>query len=115
MREPEVQAKFVAYLIERGWDVSTQNADHADLIARRGAERLVAEVKGHTSSPGLDVDTAYGQLLRRMTDDNCDSEFALVVPESLEGSVVRVPGRVRRQLGVEVWLVPDSGEPRRIP
>ena len=29
--------------------------------------RLYAEVKGRTTDAGLDVDTVYGQLLRRMT------------------------------------------------
>lgn len=66
MREEEVQAAFVEHLRARGWDVTTENADYTDVVAKRGAERLIAEVKGHTSSPGLDVDTAYGQLLRRM-------------------------------------------------
>jgi hypothetical protein len=66
--EPAVQPAFVRYLIERGWEVTTDNADHTDVIARRGDELLLAEVKGMTSSTGLDVDTAYGQLLRRVRE-----------------------------------------------
>lgn len=31
-----------------------------------------------TSSPGTDVDTGYGQLLRRMTEDDADATFVLL-------------------------------------
>jgi hypothetical protein len=44
--ERRVEAAFKAYLVERGWDVTTVNDDYADLIAKRGAELLVAELKG---------------------------------------------------------------------
>ena len=68
VNEADVEAAFVRYLLERGWDVDIDKVDHADVVARRGAEHLVAEVKGTTAAAGLDVDTAYGQLLRRMGD-----------------------------------------------
>ena len=77
MIEAEVQAAFVKYLNERGWKVVTDNPDYTDVIARRGAELLVAEVKGTTTLPGLDVDTAYGQLLRRMRDRPEESSIRL--------------------------------------
>jgi hypothetical protein len=64
MIEAKVQDAFVNYLKEGGWDVQTHNDDHTDVKAWRGDEVLFAEVKGTTSEPGLDVDTAYGQLLR---------------------------------------------------
>ena len=80
-------------------------------MAWRGAERIIAEVKGHTSEPGTDVDTLYGQLLRKMAPDHADTLFALVVPESLRRWVDRVPEEARAKLGIEVWLVPDVGEP----
>ena len=82
MKEAAVEAAFVHYLLERGWDVDTDKVDHTDVVARRGAEHLVAEVKGTTAAPGLDIDTAYGQLLRRMGDRPEGTRFAMVVPES---------------------------------
>ena len=109
MTEAQVEAAVVAHLLERGWDVTTANPDHTDVIARRGAELIVAEVKGHTGSTGTDIDTGYGQLLRRMTDANVDATFVLAVPETLRTAAARVPARVRRSLGLEVWLVPDVG------
>jgi hypothetical protein len=110
MKEAEVQAAFVKYLIERGWDVTTDNDDHTDVEARRGAEVLVAEVKGTTPYPGLDVDTAYGQLLRRMGDRPERVRYALVVPDSARRSAPRVPDKVRRRLGIDVWTVDEAGD-----
>lgn len=113
VKEAEVVAAFAAYLRERGWDVTTTNADYSDVIAKRGAERLIAEVKGHTGSPGLDVDTMYGQILRRMTTANQDSTYAVVVPETLAKAVLRVSDEVRGRLRIEVFLVDDLGAVRR--
>lgn len=51
MTEKQVEKAFAAYLRGDGWDVSTKNRDYVDLLAKRGAEVIVAELKGHTSSP----------------------------------------------------------------
>ncbi|MFD9502367.1 hypothetical protein [Streptomyces sp. NPDC060035] len=39
----------------------------AGIQAVRGQKQLVCEAKGHTSEKGIETDTAYGQLQRRMT------------------------------------------------
>jgi hypothetical protein len=109
VKEAEVEAAFVRYLLERGWDVDTDKVDHADVVARRGAEHIVAEVKGTTTSPGLDVDTAYGQLLRRMGDRPEGTCFAIVVPESARKAALRVPEEVRWRFGIDVWVVDELG------
>ena len=109
MREPEVQDAFAKYLIEHGWEVKTDNDDYTDVIAWRGDELLVAEVKGTTSAPGLDVDTAYGQLLRRMRDRPETVRYALVVPDSARMSALRVSDEVRRRIGIDVWTVDEAG------
>lgn len=105
-----MQSAFVEYLRARGWDVLTENIDFTDVVARRGAETIVAEVKGHTTSAGLDVDTLYGQLLRRMTNPNEETRYALVVPDSMRGVVERVPASVRDLLDIDVWLVDESSQ-----
>ncbi len=46
----------------------------------RGDERLFAEAKGRTAAMGLDIDTMYGQLLRRMPPQATSVRFAIVVP-----------------------------------
>lgn len=109
VKEAEVEAAFVQYLLERGWDVDTNKVDDADVVARRGAEYIVAEVKGTTTSPGLDVDTAYGQLLRRMGDRPEGTRFAIVVPESARKAALRVLDEVRWRLDIVVWVVDDLG------
>ncbi|MDN4175861.1 hypothetical protein QWY28_23090 [Nocardioides sp. SOB77] len=112
LTEAEVQAAFVLYLVDRGWDVRTENADHAAVVATRGAEQLVAEVKGTTEATGTDVDTGYGQLLRRMLD--AGTSYALVVPERARAAALRVPAPIRRRLDITVFLVDDLGQVHRL-
>lgn len=54
-----------AWLETDGWTI-TSELYFVDVIAERAGEKLYAEAKGRTTAPGLDIDTAYGQLLRRM-------------------------------------------------
>ena len=109
MTEKQVEDAFAAHLRADGWDVSTNNRDYVDLLAKRGSEVIVAELKGHTSSPGLDVDTGYGQLLRRMDPEQASVRYALVVPATLRKHVTRVCQGVRERLGVELYVVDDDG------
>jgi hypothetical protein len=90
--------------------VDKDRNDYADVVARRGTEVLIAEVKGKTTSPGLDVDTAaYGQLLRRMTDRSSGTRYALVLPTAIKNAATRVPDDVRRVLRIDIWTVDESG------
>jgi hypothetical protein len=100
-RESEVVQAFVGWLEQHGWTVATEVA-WADVVAERGEERLVAEAKGVTTSPGLDIDTLYGQLLRRMTDLDSTS-YAVVVPEKLIQAASRVPEAVRARLRIRLF------------
>ncbi|TYK44601.1 hypothetical protein FXF68_34715 [Actinomadura decatromicini] len=70
--------------------------------------RLICEAKGTTSVPGLDCDTAYGQLLRRMSDPTREIQYAVVVPSSALKAALRVPQRVRDLLRVAVYEVRDD-------
>jgi hypothetical protein len=80
------------------------------VLARREGRSLYAEVKGATSSIGLDVDTAYGQLLRRMPAFRDERvRYALVVPERAESAALRVPARVREALRIDVYVVDEDG------
>jgi len=113
MKEEQVQAHFTSWLEERGWlDIVTSKRG-VDVIAKRGAETLIAEVKGTTREPGLDTDTLMGQILRAMDGDEMTS-YAVVVPEGLVGKVQRVPAEVRRRLDLTVYLVDDFGRMRRL-
>lgn len=106
--EAPVQAAFEAWLESDGWTIDRTHGTWADVIATRGAERLVAEVKGFTgSSTGLDVDTMFGQLLRRMRP-GAATTWAVVVPSRSLTAVLRVPVEVRRQLAIRVFEVRDD-------
>lgn len=110
--EAEVTATVIRWLLERGWDVREGPSDGADLVAKRGAERLVVEAKGHTSAPGLDVDTMFGQILRRIDPAEEMTRYAVAVPETLARTVERIDADVLDRLDIAVWLVDDFGRVR---
>ena len=60
--EARVVDAFCAYLEAYGWDIQRE-LNFVDIATTRNGVTLLAEAKGRTSSPGLDVDTLYGQLL----------------------------------------------------
>lgn len=115
MIESQVVEAFCAHLTADGWEiqreVNTPNGP-IDVVATRGGERLIAEAKGRTADVGLDMNTAYGQLLNRMTDS--DARYAVVVPESSQRAALRVPRRVRELLGIDVYVVAASGAVARV-
>jgi hypothetical protein len=112
--EKQVEKAFVDFLRADRWEVSTRNLDYVDLIARRGNELIVAELKGHTKSAGTAIDIGYGQLMRRMTIERESARFALVVPETLARHVERVHADVRTRLGIDIYLVDSKSGIRAI-
>lgn len=106
--ERRVADAFCTWLTSEGWSVERE-VEFCDVVATRGADRLFAEAKGRTAATGLDVDTAYGQLLRRMPLEVSDARFALVVPAGALLAALRVPTRVREQLRLDVYGVADDG------
>lgn len=80
-----------------------------DVYAERGDERLYVEAKGRTTSPGLDVDTLFGQLLRRMKDPKPGAWCDVVVPASALKAALRVPDWVRGRPSAYVYEVDDDG------
>lgn len=108
MIESEVVAVFAAWLSSQGWSVRTE-VDFADVAAERDGVTLLAEAKGTTSSPGLDVDTGYGQLLRRISPGEGARLYALVVPASARKAAERVRREVRAMLKINVYVVATDG------
>jgi hypothetical protein len=111
MRGDEVRVveAYAGWLERDGWTVGRE-ADFADVYAERGDERVYAEAKGRTTSPGLDVDTLYGQLLRRMSDRGPGTRYAVVVSTAGLKAALRVPAWVRDRLCVDVYEVDDNAE-----
>lgn len=84
--EQQVVHAFGAWLVNHGWTVQFK-VDWQDILAERRGHRLHVEAKGRTTSAGLDIDTAYGQLLRRMpTTDNPLDTYAVVIPTNPDQS-----------------------------
>ncbi len=107
--EARVVAAFCDHLRTEGWAVRTE-VSYCDVRAERGGRVLYAEAKGRTAAPGLDVDTMFGQLLRRMpADDDPTVRYAVVVPTEVLRAVLRVPERVRELLRVDVYAVDPGG------
>jgi predicted RecB family endonuclease len=105
-----VEQVFAAWLSSQGWQVRRQ-VGYMDVVAERNGQRLVAEVKGRTGSPGLDVDTLFGQLLRRMAGGDDSTRYAVVVRAGRSLTAVeRVHPDVRRALRLEVYTVTDEDE-----
>jgi len=107
----DISTAFVNWLKQQEWAVVTSPRE-ADIVATKGGETMIAEVKGVTSSPGLDVDTMYGRLLRRMSADTLVTRFAVVVPSSAAAAAARVPRAIRSQLKVDAYTVDLAGTVR---
>lgn len=115
MIESEVVDAFCAYLTANGWDIQREvktSTGPIDVVATRGRERLIAEAKGRTADAGLDMNTAYGQLLNRMTDP--DARYAMVAPETSRKAALRVPRRVRGLLSIDIYIVEATGAVSRV-
>ena len=110
--EQRVIDAYVAWLERNNWTVRRE-VDFVDVYAVRGEERLYAEAKGRTTSPGLDVDTLYGQLLRRMADPQPDARYAVVVPTAALNAALRAAPWVRDRLSIDVYEVDDNAEVHR--
>jgi len=106
--EERVVAAFCGWLTDQGWLV-TREVDFVDVFAERAGERLLAEARGRTASPGLDVDTVYGQLLRRMREPDQHTRYAGVVPVSALAAVQRVPNHMCDLLRIDVYAVSEAG------
>jgi len=94
--------------VNEGWRLVIEPGSWADVIAERGNERLIAEVKGFTGpNTGLDINTMYGQLLRRMIP-GAATTWAVVVPTRSLKHALGVHPETRRLLGIRVFEVTDD-------
>jgi hypothetical protein len=107
--EKRVVDAFCAWLEREGWHVERE-VEFCDVLAERKGQRLYGEAKGRTAAVGLDVDTLYGQLLRRMPiAEDPQASFAVVVPSEAVQAALRVSPRLRRMLRITVYEVDQGG------
>lgn len=109
--EARVVDAFCQHLAGEGWVVERE-VDFVDVKAMKDSLTLYAEAKGRTKAMGVDVDTLYGQLLRRVPDQAEGALLGVVVPERAVAAALRVPNWMRARLGVYVWAVSDDGAVR---
>jgi len=110
--EAAVVEAFSAWLVEQGWECKDlpPHGNYPDIDARHpDGRRLIVEAKGFTRDSGTDLDTGYGQILRRM-DGAPDTAYALVVAKSIVRFAQRVPAEVRNKLGIALYTVDSSGK-----
>jgi hypothetical protein len=114
--EARVVRDFAEWLSSQGWVVRTDE-DVVDIVAEKDGHLLYVEVKAATVAPDLDVDTAIGQLVRRMPSEADQSvSFALVVrdePRSVDAAV-RAPQRILDLLGMALYAVDEDGGVRQL-
>src|SRR5688572_10812719 len=107
--EKRVVDAFCRWLQASGWEIAREQA-FVDVVATRDGITLYAEAKGLTAAIGLDIDTMYGQILRRMPiGEDPNGRFAVVVPVEARAAVLRVSHRVRQLLRIEVYCVDEKG------
>jgi hypothetical protein len=106
--ELRVVDAFAASLGRRGGEVRRE-VEFVDIMVTRHDETLYAEAKGRTEAVGLDVETMYGQLLRRMRDESAGACYAVVIPTKAVTAALRVPPWVRHRLAVTVYEVAETG------
>jgi Holliday junction resolvase-like predicted endonuclease len=108
---------FQRWLEAQGWETETET-EFVDVVAHRGNETIIAEVKGRTNrGPGEGLDNLYGQLLRRMPAEEVgdpNTRFAVVIPTGAEEAALRVARRVRDVLRIDVYAVSDDGQVERL-
>jgi hypothetical protein len=109
--EAAVVEAFSAWLVEQGWECRPLPAhgNYPDIDARHpDGRRAIVEAKGFTRDSGTNLDTGYGQLLRRM-DGSASTEYVLVVAKSVVRFAQRVPPEVRSLLGIALYTVDAKG------
>lgn len=108
--EERVIEAFCAFLNEQGWQTERE-VGFIDVVAQKDGRRILAEAKGRTAAIGRDVDTMFGQLLRRMPKERPrpNTRFAVVVPTEALAAVKRVPAWVRSELSIDLCFVGQDG------
>ena len=115
LSEEEIKALLNDRLKEAGWSTSVAwGKKHGiDIDARKGAERLIVEVKGPGSKNPMRVNyflSIIGEILQRM--DDADARYFIALPDlpQYRGLWERLPTLAKEKTGISLLLVSSKGD-----
>lgn len=109
--EATVVEVFKSWLTEQGWacEKLPPRGDYPAVDARHpDGRRLIVEAKGFSRDAAADLDSGYGQILRRIKGEPATT-YALVVAATVVRFAQRVPSEVRSKLGIALYTVDAHG------
>jgi hypothetical protein len=115
MREPDMFEPMLSYLQQDGYTVSSINKGQQrgpDIIAEKGGDKLVIELKGDTKALKTDWCTGLGQLLSNMKEPRIT--YAMAVSQRYKKLVDSFPSYPKDNLGLLFFVVDDSGKVNRL-
>lgn len=116
--EDEVNEALRAWLLTQGWTIESfcpGNQRGIDVVARRGEERWLIEVKGSGKTPQVEQNYMYGnlgQLLFKMTD--AQAKYSVAFPDMPKFTRMwgRLPQVARERTKITALFVSVVGEVR---
>lgn len=115
LAEDTIKQVLKAWLENSGWvvDVRWGKTRGCDVVALRGQDRWLIEVKGLGSSQPMNVNYflgALGEILQRM--DDAAARYSICLPDTkqFQGLWDRLPELAKERLGLTAIFVTASGE-----
>lgn len=114
LTEEQVKHLINDYYIAQGYltSVAWGHSRGADIVAQKGNERLIIEVKGCGSRQQMRVNyflAILGEVLQRMDNTNCDYFIALPKMQQYLNLWQKLPKLAKQRTKISLILVDDNG------
>jgi hypothetical protein len=114
LSEDKLKEHLEKCLVDKGWrtDIAWGNARGADIVATRGRDRWVIEVKGISSRPPMRVNyflAILGETLQRMDDPRAKYSIALPDVQQFRTLWQRLPHIAKKRTGITALFVSEDG------
>lgn len=114
LSEEEVKKFINDYLSERGFHttVAWRHSRGADIVAQKGDERAIIEVKGCGSRQPMRVNyflAILGEILQRMDDSDCSYYIALPYMKQYLNLWNRLPELAKNRTKIQMIFVDNEG------
>lgn len=114
LSEDEIKRSLQAWLDLQGWSVEIAygKSRGADVVACRGKERWIIEVKGRGSRPQMKINyflAVLGEILQRMNELN--SKYSIVLPDLKQFRNLwnKLPELAKSRIGITALFVDEFG------